>query len=638
VIARVFGHITYDNSHPRRRYDDVWVSLRSVPETPAMRAVVHRPGGFAFDLLESDTVTMPSPEHIRELQRDYERELATAHELSLDGIPAGPIDNGKLRDMGRKVAALLPHSVRREIAAALFRARHARRGLRLTLEVTAQTRDLLGVPWEIMALPLARGVQRESDAGETFLLLNADVTLVRQVEGVGRNTAPRLAPPLTLQVFAATPSGERPIDVDATREAVARVVAPDAVERYWHHGNGTLRLLQEHLRNSNPQVAHFLCHGQRRQTLTGPRYDLSLTRDDGGVRATSAFDLWPIFTLARDLQLVVLQACYSGESGIVPGQPGRSQVLDEREAVESIALTLIRQGMPAVVAMQGAVGQHAAGDFVSAMYGILRAGGTLEEAIGAGRVAMYEGGGIVDWGLPVIYQGSGRPEPEAWYTRLADRIESSLYDPSTLRALRGGVVAMTLLLLTSAAARAVLAPGEPVSTEQLVAPLALWVSVGVVCPAVIAATHRGLRNRRDLSEVDRRRALYAQWVGAYTAFTLSAAFGLSALITLWTSGVLGLLAPAAQYAIFLAVLVSALMLSYTGARSQARIVAMATRTERLTYNWRTLGIVLLGMAMLLAAPLLLLLEGGVLELLRTPAPVALALGIMLLSLVLAVRR
>jgi hypothetical protein len=121
-----------------------------------------------------------------------------------------------------------------------------------------------------------------------------------------------------------------------------------------------------------------------------------------------------VLTVAPELQLVVLQACYAGATAVSTADQGEHS----RQVAESIALALVRSGVPAVIAMQGEVTQQAAAAFVRTCYASLARGERLDQAVAVGRIAMRAAGAVVDWSLPVIYQGSqqlGAP----WYTRLA---------------------------------------------------------------------------------------------------------------------------------------------------------------------------------------------------------------------------
>lgn len=346
---------------------------------------------------------------IQELRRRYEQQLQLMRQLAAAGMPTPPLDERPLLDLGRRVAELLPAAVRQTIVEAVRQARRRRRSLRLILE--ADTPELLRIPWELMALPLGWG-----DSEASFLLLNADVTLVRQLRGVGLHMPLELNRPLRLQAFAAAPRDVRPIDVGTTREAVALGWQPD---NHWYDGRDTLEALQERLRQANPQVVHLLCHAEQCDTGHSlPRYDLLLTHADGYTHRVSAGDLAQVLTLAHDLQLVLLQACHAGAVAV-----GASEGAHGQAATASVALGLICAGVPLVVAMQGEVAQSAAHAFVRACYATLARGGCLGRAVAAGRIAMRAAGGVVDWSLPVLYQGSNRMGRNIWLSRLAGGFE-----------------------------------------------------------------------------------------------------------------------------------------------------------------------------------------------------------------------
>jgi hypothetical protein len=409
----------------RQAFDSLWITIaRSRAHVRQFQIKLERSGARPrYGWLERHDIART--EALQELRRSYERQLQIMHELAVAGASVPPPDESQLLVLGRQIAEILPQSVRQEIVAAVQRARQRRRALRLVLELADDARELLGIPWELMALPVGWGARAE--AGEdSFLLLNADITLIRQVRGVGINTALILDHPLRLQAFAATPLYVRPIDIHTTLEAIKQVQPSNGTSQHWYNGSNTLGALQERLSESRPQVVHLLCHGEQRDVgREVPRYDLLFTHADGYTHRVSAADLAGVLTLAPDLQLVVLQACYAGTTAVSSADEGERS----RQVAESIALALVRSGVPAVIAMQGEVAQQAATAFVRTCYASLTRGERLDQAVAAGRIAMRAAGGVVDWSLPVIYRGS-RPIPAPWYTRLVERFEMLLPFPS----------------------------------------------------------------------------------------------------------------------------------------------------------------------------------------------------------------
>jgi hypothetical protein len=242
---------------------------------------------------------------------------------------------------------------------------------------------------------------------------------------------------------------------------------------------------------------------------------------------------------------------------------------------------------------------------------------------------------LVDWSLPVIYQGSGQPEPDTWYARLADRLDGAFHDPAIGRTLRGTLIALALGLLTAGVLRWLMPPPQARPALDALRPLlAAWALVGLAGPAVIAAAHRGARARADLSATVRRAALRAQWMGAYLGYATSGIAGMAALASLWAMGLFASI-PEADIVLFGAVLLGALFMSYTAARSQVRAALAISPVEPALFDRATVGVIIVAVFALLAAPFgILWLPGTEFAFLLDPAPGALALSVAIISLVL----
>lgn len=643
TIASLLPHYRSRESIPPSgpAYDVVRVIIsRTVAEDEELfHATLERPGvgmlGGPFRQREAFQFSQ-----VCELRRAYEQRLRLQRELEACGLPTPSLDRYDLRaliDLGRRVAEILPQTVRQSIIAAIQRSRQRRRALRLILEVARDAKYLLGVPWELMVLPLVRGAQAEHD-DEGFVLLNADVTLIRQVQSIGCNVVPRLARPLRLQAFAATPTDGQPIDLGATRASIASVLPDQPIPCWWYADADTLGELQRRLQANNPQIVHILCHGERQDIGNRGRNSLLFTHRDGYIQRVSAFDLAPIFSLAGDVQLIVLQACHAGDA--IPNLENRPNGADadrERLAVESIALELIRQCAPAVIAMQGAVDQASSEAFIRALYHTFAQGQSLEQAVAAGRIAMRAAGGLVDWSMPVLYQGSGFAEPEPWYGRLADSVfERCVYHASAQRTGRGGIATIALVLLAVGMVRWLLLPTpEPLHRETLLRVWVLWAELGLIGPAIIAAAYRGVRNRADLSAGVRRAARYAQWIGAYLGYVLSGLVGFTALAAIWLIGAFAFMSTMAALTLFAGMLLGGLFASYAAARAQVRSALAIAPLQPELFSPGTLTLALVAAAALAAAPY------GVVFLLDTPwaflldpGPGAFTLALLLLTLAL----
>jgi hypothetical protein len=103
--------------------------------------------------------------------------------------------------------------------------------------------------------------------------------------------------------------------------------------------------------------------------------------------------------------LVVLNAC-QGAGG----------------AAGNIALELVYNGLPYVVAIQSNILQEAARHFIGAFYAELQRGQSMEHAVAVGRAAIAANmPQTIDWCLPVLYTNVGIPE-QSLPGKLADRL------------------------------------------------------------------------------------------------------------------------------------------------------------------------------------------------------------------------
>lgn len=606
-----------------------------------IRPIRSAPDTYQFTLFQPGVPVIGGPARlsrliteadVQSIRHAVESEIQLFHQLAALSMPTAPLDLKNLLVLGRRIAELLPAVAQQRLVESVRRAQHLRRGLKILLEVAPAADHLLAVPWELLVLPVARG---EADAaGGEFLLLTYDIALVRQVQGAGHHTAPVIDTPLTLQAFVAAPIDGQPIDIERTRTALMAALSNEAAARSWYAGPATLMKLNQRLRTAQPQILHLLCHGDQQDTGYGLRNDLLFTHQDGLVHRVSAFDLAPTLTLAPSLQLVVLQACYSGSIPLLEHVHSADRY--ERSALESIALSLVRQGIPAVIAMQGPVAQEAAGVFVQRLYEVLAEGGSLERAVAVGRIAMQATNAWIDWSLPVVYQGSGYVDVSTWYTRLADRAHAAIGDHVVQRTVRSALIVWAIILLIVGVARWLAIPGtQMLDPTRLRLPLQIWAYAGLIIPAVVALMQRDVRRRANLTPAGHRAVVYTQWVGAYLGYALGGLIGLLALVTLWIAGLFSILPESLAWTLFVGVVMGAFVSSYISSRSQARSARTTgpLNPELYTLVW-ILPVIGSMLGLVLSPLIMLLLPAHPLAFLLHPGSSALAFGTTLILFVL----
>ena len=236
----------------------------------------------------------------------------------------------------------------------------------LRLRLCFQVPWVAALPWEYLY----------SAQHNDFVTLAFDIPIVRQMPNQTHSRALIVRPPLRILSMVADPDNLQPIDVDAERAAIDRSVAPlvsrGLVELRWVKG-GSWRELQRVLRTEIWHVLHFVGHGSfDRIADKGIVY---FCDDRGKSDPHNSTELNRILNKSKSLRLVVLNAC-EGAS------------IDNQDIFSSCAATLVRGGIPAVVAMQYVITDRAATEFARSFYEALADGLPVDTALGDARRAI----------------------------------------------------------------------------------------------------------------------------------------------------------------------------------------------------------------------------------------------------------
>jgi hypothetical protein len=255
-------------------------------------------------------------------------------------------------------------------------------GIRLRLEL-GRVPDLMVLPWELLF---------DRDAYQ-FLGLMEKTAVVRSI-GLAVPTRPlEVTAPLRVLVVAPQPRGTDKLRVEEEwrnlRTAMAGLedegkVALEPVEP------PTLRCLLERLTSLDSyHVLHFIGHGEfdqeRDESLLAFEKD-----DDGGIDAVDGERLAAVLRNHESLRLVVLNSCQGAETSV-------------SDPFAGLAQALVRQEIPAVLAMQSVISDDSAVEFSASFYRTVGLGRPLEAAVWAGRMAVRSHVDILEWATPVFY-------------------------------------------------------------------------------------------------------------------------------------------------------------------------------------------------------------------------------------------
>jgi tetratricopeptide (TPR) repeat protein len=255
--------------------------------------------------------------------------------------------------------------------------------------VRSEVPGRLGLPWELMRAPGASGplvldgigITRCLDANSSDDSVDVTGDRLRVLMVISRPASARdvgyqmIARPLLRSMASA--QGE--VDLEVLRPP-------------------TLEALAARLRDARDagapfQVVHFDGHGAAADEGT-----LVFEGPGGGKVHVTAGRLAEVLT-AADVAVAVLNACQSGAIG--------------KRLESAVATGLLYGGVSAVVAMSYRVYAVAAAEFMTAFYDQLLAGGTIGDAVSAGRSRMARHPGrpspkgglpLEDWAVPVYYR------------------------------------------------------------------------------------------------------------------------------------------------------------------------------------------------------------------------------------------
>jgi hypothetical protein len=251
-------------------------------------------------------------------------------------------------------------------------------GLRIRLRLPPA---LANIPWEYL-------YDRESGG---FVSLSPETALVRYVE-MPRPARPfPVSPPLRILAMISAPNDVPELQGDDEWDKLNTALS-DLTDQGMVQVNrleaGTLSALQRPLRQREYHVLHFVGHGVYDEDAQDGA--LALEGESGSTRLVTGRDLGMMLKGSRSLRLVVLNACEGARSA-------------RDDPFGGVAQALVRQGIPAVIAMQFEISDPAALVFSQSFYQGIADDLPVDVAMVEARKAMFAAGHEVEWATPVLY-------------------------------------------------------------------------------------------------------------------------------------------------------------------------------------------------------------------------------------------
>jgi dipeptidyl aminopeptidase/acylaminoacyl peptidase len=372
LLARVWGELAKTSTGWEYADFELEISQQSAPRNYSVAArssegEAHGEMHFPFDEWE-----------LKDKLRDLEVAL-----LRSGGARRGlgTREEQTVQEFGRALFdALLVGEVRTHYEVSLREARRQYKGMRLRLHVRSP--ELSALPWEFLYDP-------ERD----YLGLSSRTPLVRYLDAPQSVEPLAVTLPLRILGLVASPQGLPQLDTRREKrlveEAVKELRATGLVELTWLEGE-TWRALQRAMRHGPWHIFHFVGHGSfDPETEEGA---VALSDEEGRKDLLRATALARLLDDHFPLRMAFLNSC-EGAKG------------SESDAFSSTAATLVRRGVPAVVAMQYEVTDKAAIEFSRDFYEAVADGLPVDAAVAEARTAVSMRSAL-EWGTPVLYMRS----------------------------------------------------------------------------------------------------------------------------------------------------------------------------------------------------------------------------------------
>lgn len=274
--------------------------------------------------------------------------------------------------------ALITGEVRSRYDVSQARAQHLGLGLRIKLRI--QVSELAVLPWEFLY---------DVRCGE-FVCLSRHTPLVRYLD-LPQPVPPLIVtPPLQILGIVVSPTDVQALDIGAEKkrveDALQVVQQRGIVKLTWMTGE-TWRDIQRAMRSGPWHIVHFIGHGTYDRNLREGMIVLSNPQQK--TQLVTATDFSRLLADHSSLRLVILNAC--------EGARGSGQDL-----FSSTAATLVRRGIPAVLAMQYTISDLAALELAQTFYESLADNLPVDAAVAEARKAIALNQSL-EWGTPVLY-------------------------------------------------------------------------------------------------------------------------------------------------------------------------------------------------------------------------------------------
>ncbi|MFZ1242122.1 MAG: CHAT domain-containing protein, partial [Anaerolineae bacterium] len=289
-----------------------------------------------------------------------------------------------LTDVGTRLfEAVFQDKVQTLLAASLSSVAQEGAGLRLRLRFEKDAADLATLPWETLYDPTQGH----------FVGLGEQSPILRYLSLPRSRSALLVEPPLRVLAVLSSPADLPPLNMErewqAIQDALAGLTAGGkfVLERLT---TPSLTALQDRLLGEPVHILHFVGHGVFDEASQAGCLVLEDAR--GRPHLVRGEQLAALLRNHPAMRLAYLNAC---EGALASGG----------SVFTGVAQTLVREGLPAAVAMQAEISDSGAIELARTFYTALASGRPVDAALTQARVALSVAGSP-EWAIPVLFSRS----------------------------------------------------------------------------------------------------------------------------------------------------------------------------------------------------------------------------------------
>jgi len=241
---------------------------------------------------------------------------------------------------------------------------------RLTLDHAAEE-----LPWDFLR------------SERNFLAVDPSNPVVRYIKSVACERV-IVEHPLQLLVVIASPKDFEPLEAAAEKERIKTSLEPllanGQINISYIEGPDTWSRLQDKLLQEKTHMLHFIGHGNFDEEGS----QLVMEDECGNSDLRESEDL-AVLALDRPLQLVVLNSCFGAKR-------------DDTQKFSSVAASMVRSGVPAVIAMRTEISDDAARAIAQTFYTALALNMPVDAALTEARRKIFRSDSL-EWATPILY-------------------------------------------------------------------------------------------------------------------------------------------------------------------------------------------------------------------------------------------